>query len=121
MKVQIRDIPCHKALDVEGPFVAEALAGLPLRNALERPAGDPEAGAAHAELDLTLEGENVFVRGPLRGHVVVACSRCVGPARIAVEDDLAVTFMPRGDVPAEPERDAEPADNEETAAVFEED
>jgi uncharacterized protein len=101
MKVHLREIPCHRSTDIGPAFIADALAGLAVRTALERPADDPDAGSAKAELDLYLEGQNVFARGTLRGHVAVACSRCLGPVELPIAEELAVTFMPRSDLPAE--------------------
>jgi uncharacterized protein len=118
VKVQLREIPCHRAFDIDEAFVATALADLPMRRALEVPEGEPEAGRARAELDFYLEGENVFARGPFRGHIVVACGRCLGPARIEVDEKLAVTFLPRSQVP---EDEAEVEDSEESEAKFSED
>ena len=106
MKVALRDIPCHRRVELPAQFVADAVAGLPMRAALERPAEDPGAGGGAAEVDLYMEGENVFVRGRMDGWVEVACSRCVGPVRVPVDDELFVTFMPSGRIP---EEDAEAA------------
>jgi uncharacterized protein len=118
VKVQLREIPCHKTVELDASFVGEALSGLPIRAALERPAEDPEAGSATAALDLYLEGENVFARGTLRGSMQVACGRCVGVAEIPIDEALAVTFLPRSEVPDDDD-DALAAGEEE--AAFEED
>lgn len=99
MKVALRDIPCHKRVELPAQFVADAVAGLPMRAALERPADDPGAGGGAAEVDLYTEGENVFVRGNMDAWVEVACSRCVGPVKVPVDDDLFVTFMPSARLP----------------------
>jgi uncharacterized protein len=92
-------MPCHRRVELSPHFVAQTVSGLPMRMALERPADDPEAGEAAAELDLYIEDENVFARGNLSGWIEVACSRCVGPVRIAVDEPLQVTFMPASRVP----------------------
>ena len=110
MKVALRDIPCHKRIELPVQFGADAVAGLPMRAALERPAEDPGAGGGAADVDLYMEGENVFVRGSMDGWVEVACSRCVGPVKVPVDDDLFVTFMPTARLPdkaADAEGDAE--------------
>lgn len=99
MKVALRDMPCHKRVELDPAFVAQAVAGLPMRAALERPAEDPEAGSAVAELDFYVEGENVFARGDLKGHVDVACSRCVGTVHLDIDEPLLVTFMPASRMP----------------------
>jgi uncharacterized protein len=120
MKVQLREIPCHRSIGLGPDFVETAIGDLPMRAALERPSPDPEAGAGQAELDLYLEGDNVFARGTLKGAVVVACGRCLGPAAIRLDDDILTTFLPKSDMPEEREAPAEPAEDEEEA-TFEED
>ncbi|MBP6632887.1 MAG: DUF177 domain-containing protein [Kofleriaceae bacterium] len=96
--VDVRELPCHRHLDVPGVFVAKVLAGLPLRDALEAPAEDPAAGALALDIDLHVDGTSVFVTGKAAGHVVVGCGRCVGPVRIAITEALRVTFMPRSEL-----------------------
>jgi uncharacterized protein len=119
VKVQLREIPCRKTFDLDASFVGKALAGLPIRAALERPEDDSEAGSARAELELSLESQNVFARGNLSGSFEVACSRCLGVARIPVAESIAVTFLPKNAMPAD--KDEELAPGEEEAASFEED
>ena len=108
-------MPCHRRVELTPQFVAQTVSGLPMRVALERPDDDPEAGGGAADLDLYVEGDNVFGRGQLSGWIDVACSRCIGPVRIAVEEPLSVTFMPAARMPQDddedegPEPDAEPA------------
>jgi uncharacterized protein len=77
-----------------------------MRAALERPEHDPDAGTAVVEVDLYMDGENVFLRGILDGWVEVACGRCLGPARIVLAEPLHVTFRPASQLPAEDEEDA---------------
>ena len=104
-------MPCHRRVEVGPTFVARVMAPHPMRAALERPEDDPEVGSAAADLDLYIEGENVFARGQLTGSVEVACSRCVAPVRIAIDDQLQVTFMPAARMP---DADADEADDEKT-------
>jgi uncharacterized protein len=111
VKVALRDMPCHRRVEVPPAFVAEAVAGLPMRVALERPADDPDAGGGTAEFDLYIEDANVFARGQLNGWVEVACSRCVGPVRLEIDEPLHVTFMPAGRMPDG--KTAEQAEGEE--------
>jgi uncharacterized protein len=118
VKVQLREIPCHKTVELDPGFVGKALGGLPVRAALERPADDPDIGSGTAELDLYLEGRNVFARGHVAGSAQVACSRCLTATSVPIDEDIMVTFMPHGDVPAD-ERDELP--DGETEAAFEED
>ena len=46
---------------------------------------------------LLLSGEDVFLRGTLRGAFQTTCSRCLEPARLPVDVPLAVTFVSRSD------------------------
>lgn len=118
MVVPIREVPCHRRVALEAPFIREAVEGLPIRAALERPADDPNAGAGEADLDLYIEGENVFVRGKLQGWVEVACSRCVGPVRISVDEPLHVTYVPRAALPESSEEDEEVQLSEEDLELY---
>jgi uncharacterized protein len=118
VKVLLREIPCKRSFDLDPTFVGKALTGLPIRAALERPDDDPSVGTATAALDLSIESRNVFVRGNLTGWFEVACGRCLGPARIPLEEDLAVTFLPRSEMPADADA---AAPGEEAEASFEED
>jgi uncharacterized protein len=63
----------------------------------------------------------VFAAGPFRGEVTVACSRCVEPVRIPIEEELRVTFMPRHELPAEDDGEAAEATEDEGAELAEED
>jgi uncharacterized protein len=116
-------MPCHRRVELGPKFVAETVASLPVRAALERPEDDPDAGEAAAELDLYVEGENVFARGQLSGWIAVACSRCVGLVKVEVEEPLQVTFMPAGRVPdaAGAESEGEGGDDEEGEVEFDAD
>lgn len=103
MKVPIREIPCHRRFELGPQFVGNAVAGLPMRAALERPDDDASAGGGAAELDLYMEDQNIFVRGHLDGWVEVACSRCVGPLKLVVAEPIAVTYLPHAQVAQEDE------------------
>ena len=120
MKVPIREIPCHRRFELPGQFVGRAVSGLPMRAVLERPDDDPSAGGGAAELDLTMEDRNVFVRGHLDGWVEVACSRCVGPLKLVVAEPIAVTFLPHAEVVAKDDPE-EPGGDEVEPASFDED
>lgn len=117
MKVRLRDLPTTKQVTLANEFVRESIAGLPLRAALERPDDDPDAGAAEAELELVAERNHVFARGSLRGWMEVACSRCVGPVRIPVDETLQVTFMRTEDAP-DLDQDTEVEVNEDDLDVY---
>jgi uncharacterized protein len=113
-RVLVRDLPTRKEIAVGGPFVAAVIAGLPMREALGRPAEDADAGGGVLDVELDADGTHVFARGTMRGHLVVACGRCVGPARIDIDEPVMVTFVPPHEVPADP--DAPPAEAPHGAA-----
>ncbi len=115
--VLVRDLPCHKRFEVAPAQVGDWLKGLPMRDALGAPDPDPNAGEGKAELDLYADGTHAFATGTFKGHLVVACSRCVGEVRLPIDEKLMVTFMPPGEMPAEDES----ASTEEGAEVREED
>jgi hypothetical protein len=77
--VDVRDLPCTRELSLDGAFVGAAVAGMPMREALEAPVD--QAGEGQASLSLYSEGTHVFASGHIRGTVRVACSRCVEPVR----------------------------------------
>ena len=118
LKVQLREIPCHRDIDLDAAFVASAVSGLPIRAVLERPDDDPEAGSARAEVDLYIEDDNVFMRGQLTGNVQVACSRCVGVADLAVEEALTVTFLPASQLAEKDEDEDDDEDGPDDLDVF---
>jgi uncharacterized protein len=101
--VLVRDLPVHRRFEVPATLVADWLKGLPMRDALGAPEGDPEAGEGVAELDLYADGTHVFAAGTFKGHLAVACSRCIGPVKLAIDETLRVTFMPPGEMPQEEE------------------
>jgi uncharacterized protein len=101
--VPVRDLPVHREVDVGTDYVARVLAGLPMRDAL---GGDADAGHAHLEVDLDADGKNVYVQGAIRGAVVVACSRCVGEARVAFDEPVRVTYMPEDELAGAAEEQA---------------
>ena len=111
MTIRLAELPCERSFRLPVAFVRTSLEGLPLRDALEATPDDPEAGSGEAALSVYGEGENVFVRGSLRGWVEVACSRCVGRARVPVDEELQVTFMPTAHIPAK-----EPSETEDEGA-----
>jgi uncharacterized protein len=96
--VLVRDLPTHRRFDVAPSQVAEWLRGLPMRDALAAPDPDPDAGGGRAELDLYADGSHVFAQGTLVGHVTVACSRCIGAVRLAIDEPIRVTFMPPSEI-----------------------
>jgi uncharacterized protein len=105
-KVRLKDLPANRRIEVDGPFVARTLSGLALREALEPPPDDPDAGAGVAVLDLYTDADlatgrgHVFASGSVEGWLTVACGRCVGPVRIPVSEKLHVTFAPKAETDA---------------------
>jgi uncharacterized protein len=113
--VLVRDLPLHRRFEVPATLVSEWLKGLPMRDALGAPEGDPEAGQGVADLDLYADGTHAFASGTFKGHLTVACSRCVNPVKLVLDETLRVTFMPPSEMP----KDDEDAASEEGAEVSE--
>jgi uncharacterized protein len=99
--VLVRELPVHRTFEVPPALVSDWLKGLPMRDALGAPEHDPQAGEGKAELDLYADGTHAFASGTFKGHLVVACSRCVGPVRLDLDEKLLVTFMPPSEMPAD--------------------
>jgi uncharacterized protein len=90
-----------------------------MRDALDAPDDDPDAGHGVADLELYAEDEHAFAAGTFRGELTVACSRCISPVKLVIDEKLRVTFMPKHQIPDD---DAEPAaDGEDGAEVTAED
>ena len=104
--VLVRDLPVHRRFEVPSALVSDWVKGLPMRDALGAPEGDPQAGQGVAELDLYADGAHAFASGTFKGYLTVACSRCVGPVKLALDETLRVTFMPPGEMPDEEEGEA---------------
>lgn len=101
--VLVRDLPVHRRIEVPATLVSDWLKGLPMRDALGAPDADPEAGEGVADLDLYADGTHAFASGTFKGHLTVACSRCVGPVMLVLDEQLRVTFMPPSEMPVEEE------------------
>ncbi|MGE0871600.1 MAG: DUF177 domain-containing protein [Kofleriaceae bacterium] len=115
--VLLRDLPTQRSFDVPPEQVTEWLRGLPMRDALQAPDPDPNAGSGHGKLELYADGAHVFVAGTFKGELTIACSRCVEPVKIEIDERLRVTFLPRAELPADDSEDA----GEEGAEVGEDD
>lgn len=111
--VLVRDLPVHRRFEVPATLVSDWLKGLPMRDALGAPDVDPQAGEGVADLDLYADGTHVFASGTFNGHLTVACSRCVGPVKMVLEETLRVTFMPPGEMPQEDEEAPEAGEGAE--------
>jgi uncharacterized protein len=120
-QVLVRDLPTHRRFQVPPELVGEWLKGLPMRDALGAPDGDPQAGHGVAELDLYADGSHVFAAGQFHGELTVACSRCINPVTLAVDEKLRVTFMPRHEIAEDDADAADASDPEEVPEMTEED
>ncbi len=99
MKVPLRELPGKRSFHLDVDAIGALVAGLPMRKALGKDAGD--AGIADAELDFYIEGDNIFARGSLNAWVELACSRCLVSLRQKIAEDLSLTFLPGGQLPLE--------------------
>lgn len=99
-QVPVRELPVQRRFEVGPELVNEWLSGHPMRDAIE--AGDKSAiDRGAAELELYADDTTLFASGAFHGQLAVACSRCVNPVTIAIDEPLRVTFMPRAELPAE--------------------
>lgn len=105
--VLLRDLPTHRTFEVAPEVVGDWIKGLPMRDALGAPDGDPEAGHGKAVLDLYADGDNVFATGTFKGELTVACSRCVEPVKLPIDDRVMVTFMPKSQLPSDDDEPGE--------------
>jgi len=122
-QVLVRELPTHRKLEVSPERVGEWLKGMPMRDALGAPDPDPQAGHGVADLDLYADGAHAFATGTFRGELTVACSRCVNPVILKIDENLRVTFLPRHELPDDDAEDdrADDADEDEGVVVNEED
>ena len=118
-QVLLRDLPTHRRFEVPAERVGEWLKGLPMRDALGAPDPDPQAGHGTADVELYADGAHVFAAGSFRGELMVACSRCVAPVTLHIDETLRVTFLPRHELPDD--EDDEPADADDGPEVGGED
>jgi uncharacterized protein len=116
MKVRLQDLPVSPHIELPVAFVRDAISGLALRAALERPDDDPDAGQATADLELSGEADAVFATGKVKGWLEVACSRCVTTVRIELDEDVVVTYLPKERVP--PDDDVEVEITEDDIDLF---
>src|SRR5687767_8914230 len=55
----------------------------------------PKGGGLRVRGQLLLSGDDVFLRGTLRGPLETTCSRCLEKAKVSLDIPLTVTFRPR--------------------------
>jgi uncharacterized protein len=121
-QVLVRELPTHRTFEVPAALVATWVKGLPMRDALGAPDDDPAAGHGVADLDLYADGAHAFASGTFRGELTVACSRCVEPVKLVIDEKLLVTFMPKHEMPADDDAGATSGgDDDDGAEVTEED
>lgn len=108
--VLVRDLPVHRTFEVPSSRVGAWVKGVAMRDALGAPDPDPNAGHGRASLHLYADGTHVFASGMFSGVVTVACSRCVGPVSIPIEESLHVTFMPQAELPRDDDAGADGAE-----------
>jgi uncharacterized metal-binding protein YceD (DUF177 family) len=105
-QVPLRELPAHRRFEVGPELVAEWLAGHPMRDALEGAGAAIDGGAADLELyGDGADGTTLFATGTFRGQVAAACSRCVNPVALPIEEALRVTFVPAPDLPDDDDDD----------------
>jgi uncharacterized protein len=94
MKVKLRELPADRHIDLAPAFLRDILAGM-------NP--DPGAGSGAApgeitaDLSITEEHGTVFADGSLTGWIGVTCSRCLGTARLTIDEPFRVTFLPHAE------------------------
>lgn len=66
---------------------------------------NPEASPVHADLRLTKTGAGVSVRGAFRATVGLACSRCLEPFVLSIDEDFEVQYLPPRELGGEGERE----------------
>jgi uncharacterized protein len=110
----------QREIEISPSFVAEAIRGLPMRDALGAPPDDPSIGAGKLAVSIYAEGAHVFATGQLSGHVTVACGRCVEPVTLSFDEPVQVTFLPSAELGSE-EAEANGDDEEQGVAITEDD
>ena len=56
----------------------------------------PGPGGVRLRGQLLCSGDDVFLRGTLRGSLATTCARCLEPARVPLHVPMTVTFVARG-------------------------
>ncbi|MGA2448186.1 MAG: DUF177 domain-containing protein [Polyangiaceae bacterium] len=81
-------IPVHD-LDAAGRAMCLPIRVSWMRGAFEETDVGPADAEGRLDLRISRSGTDVIVRGALEAVVVVACSRCLEPARIAVQEEIS--------------------------------
>ena len=73
----------------------------------------PTGGGLRVRGQLLLSGDDVFLRGTLRGALETTCSRCLERAKVPLDIPLNVTFRPRAEATSSQRDDDEEEDEED--------
>ncbi|MGD0673811.1 MAG: DUF177 domain-containing protein [Polyangiaceae bacterium] len=99
-------IPVHN-LDAAGREFRVPVRVAWLRGALEGTDVGPVGGDGTLDVRVSKSGADVVVRGSLVAELLVACSRCLEPARVVVNETLTALAVVRGAEPVSPGADDE--------------
>jgi len=104
-------IPVHD-LDASGKPVHFRVRRDWIRGAFEGEANAVRPGENDGKLDLRVSksGTDVVVHGRLVAELETDCARCLGPAKIAVDETLSVLMVPASSVQKDPGGDDDEAD-----------
>jgi DUF177 domain-containing protein len=92
MRYKIKDIPS------DGRLVQEELTTELLADALVGYEPDLTKSTANVRLELSKDrDDNVYARGDLKGLLTLGCVSCLGPAVVAIDAPLNMTFVAEGD------------------------
>ncbi len=80
--------------DAAGKSFSFPLRAAWLRGALEGCEVNPTEKDGSLDVRLSASGRDVVALGKLRAELVVPCARCLGPARIPIDHDFSVMFVP---------------------------
>jgi uncharacterized protein len=89
MRFKVKDIG-DEGLALDVPIAADWLAA-----ACPDLEARPASGGLSLRGRIDKSGSDYLVRGTLRGALEAACARCLEPARVDVDVELAVTFVER--------------------------
>jgi uncharacterized protein len=81
-------------LDAAGKHFRFAVRPGWVRGALEGTEVSPANSEGELDLRVSKSGTDVVVRGTLRAELVVACARCLEPARVAIREPISALVVP---------------------------
>jgi uncharacterized protein len=89
LRYKIKDIPN------EGRVIDESIARSLFADALEGMQADLDATKGHVHIELHKSHDDVFARGKVKADVTIPCASCLGPARVAIDSAIKMTFVPQ--------------------------